>query len=106
MNLMRFVLVIVAACCLVSQVHAQTGACCDTSTTGACTLSTAGAAGCVCGTTYLGDGTTCSGNPCNTGACCNILTGACSITAPTGCPDGSSFKGANTVCNPNPCGGA
>ena len=106
MNLVRFVSVIVAACSLASQAHAQSGACCDTSTTGACTLSTSGASGCACGTTYMGDNTTCTNNICRTGACCVLTTGACSINPASGCPDGSAFQGANSACTPNPCGGA
>jgi hypothetical protein len=41
------------------------------------------------------------------GACCNITTGACSITSPTGCPlTGGAYRGDGTVCDTvNTCQG-
>lgn len=54
---------------------------------------------------YLGDGTTCQGNPCVTfGACCTGTS--CTSTTQATCPGGSSFLGAGTSCSPNPCSGA
>ena len=58
------------------------GACCNT-TSGACTTSNTGAAGCVAGTTYQGDNSSCASNPCPQEACCNAVSGVCT-TAPLG----------------------
>ncbi len=38
------------------------------------------------------------------GACCNDLTGACTIVlASAGCPSGATYQGDNTTCTPSPC---
>jgi hypothetical protein len=56
-----------------------------------------------CTGTYRGDGTTCSPNPCVTGACCTGSSNQnCSVRAQGDCT--GIFHGANTTCSPvNPC---
>jgi hypothetical protein len=72
-----------------------TGACC----TGlSCSITTQAN----CTGTYLGNGSSCSGNPClptPTGACC--VEGVCSITTQAACT--GTYQGDNTTCVSNPC---
>jgi hypothetical protein len=88
----------------VSVTTAILGACCN-DTTGACTTTGTGSAGCAAGTTYQGDNTACDSVPsvlCGAGPCCNDTTGACTVTTQAGC----TFTWQNiagTSCSPNPC---
>lgn len=77
-----------------------TGACCATS--GACSV--IAQASCVVPSTYQGNGTSCTPNPCvqPTGACCQS-SGMCAITTQLDCVLPGVFQGASTVCSPNPC---
>jgi hypothetical protein len=72
-----------------------TGACCAAD--GTCSITT----GPNCGGQYLGDGSTCDGNPCAlTGACCAPdLT--CTITTQADCQ--GTYMGDGTVCESNTC---
>jgi hypothetical protein len=90
------------ACASVTCVH--TGACCDTSS-GACSLSANGAAGCSGLTAYQGDLTACGNNICGLGACCNTTDGTCLIAAIGGCGPGTTFILGTTTCQPTgqPC---
>ncbi|MCK4660216.1 MAG: proprotein convertase P-domain-containing protein [Phycisphaerae bacterium] len=57
------------------------------------------------GGVYLGNGTTCDGDPCALGACC-FDDGSCSLMDATDCAAavGSvGFLGYGTTCDPNPC---
>ncbi len=59
------------------------------------------------GGNYLGDDTTCLGDPCNssedTGACC--IGGVCSIETQSNCELlGGNFTSVGVDCSPNPCG--
>ncbi len=72
-----------------------TGACCTGTT---CSITTQAN----CTGTYLGNGTSCSGNPCLppvTGACC--VDNVCSITTQAACT--GTYQGDNTTCASNPC---
>jgi hypothetical protein len=72
-----------------------TGACCTGTT---CSITTQAS----CSGTYLGNGTSCAGNPCApaaTGACC--VEGVCSITTQAACT--GTYAGDNTTCITNPC---
>lgn len=58
-----------------------------------------------CGGTYMGDGTTCTPNPCaqSMGACC-FPDGHCELKNCTSCPAaGGTYQGNSTTCIPNPC---
>ncbi|MDG2423186.1 MAG: hypothetical protein P8M22_04335 [Phycisphaerales bacterium] len=59
------------------------------------------------GGTYLGSGSDCTVNPCNTpitGACCTGLGMTCEQLTQTECDDVSGdFAGTGTACLPNPC---
>ena len=73
------------------------GACCN-ATTGACTVSATGSAGCASGTTFVGG--VCSPNPCPqpSGACCTP-DGLCSVILGTDCVTaGGVFQGPATTC--------
>ena len=72
------------------------GACCATA--GTCSLS--GSTSCT--SSYLGDNTVCSPNPCPqpTGACCTTI-GACTTTTQAACAN--TYQGNGTSCSPNIC---
>ncbi|HMN40628.1 MAG TPA: hypothetical protein PKE29_07250 [Phycisphaerales bacterium] len=57
-------------------------------------------------TVSQGPGSTCTANPCPSGACCNGP--ACSITGPLGCPGPTGYVGDTTTCSATtpPCVGA
>jgi len=80
-----------------------TGACCDQA--GGCTITEQ--ATCEgAGNVYMGDGTSCTPNPCAqpTGACCDEITGACIVTEQSTCETaGFTYQGDGTTCTPNPC---
>ncbi len=78
---------------------APAGACCNNNT-GVCTITTA--VGCTTGSTYQGDGSLCSPNPCPpTGSCC-ATAGTCTVTTSAGCASPSVWTLAG-VCSPNTC---
>jgi hypothetical protein len=73
-----------------------TGSCCIA---GVCSITTAAG----CSGNFGGVGTTCTPDPCATGACCNT-SGGCTVTSSTGCTGGSTYQGNGTTCSPtNPC---
>lgn len=73
------------------------GACCTND--GQCLLTTEA----LCCGVWLGVNTSCSPNPCFTGACCNKLTGQCSTMLAIQCKKiGGGFI-PNATCSPNPC---
>lgn len=76
------------------------GACCND---GVCTAPVASVDCFATGGTFLGTGTTCAGNPCDDGACCNAA-GDCAVVAQAQCA--GQFQGFLTDCSPNPCRGA
>lgn len=76
------------------------GACCDPATT-ACTITPEGG----CPGIWKGFGTTCTPNPCASGACC-ATDGTCALTTRESCPSPGLWQGGGTVCDPNPCIGA
>lgn len=82
---------------------APTGACCQGA---ACSLITE--AECVAAQgSYLGDGSTCDGDPCAapTGACCG--GDECTVVTATDCQTASGlYLGDGTTCNGDPCSGA
>lgn len=85
--------------CSTSGCDALRGACCD-AMNGSCTLNFP--VDCAQGKIFLGNGTSCSPNPCPQpaqGACCNP-SNCCLITFQPSC-SGTFF--INTSCNPNPC---
>ncbi len=99
--LRRFALVITPQNSICSPPLSVTGACCDES--GACVVAAPGF--CPDGSTYLGNSTVCSPNPCPqpTGACC-ATTGSCSISSAADCAAaGSTYQGDDSACSPNPC---
>ncbi|MFH1416926.1 MAG: hypothetical protein ABII12_01380 [Planctomycetota bacterium] len=55
---------------------------------------------------YAGHGTDCADDVCEEGACCNLLTGECTLNFGFQCdalgPD-YEYKGPFTACDPNPC---
>ena len=75
-----------------------TGACCDGEI---CVIETAAG----CAGDYLGDNTTCEGNPCDltpAGACC--VDGTCSIETQADCDGlGGVYQGDDTNCDYCPC---
>lgn len=79
-----------------------TGACCLRD--GSCIIATSVSCTLALGT-YLGDGSTCTPNPCSaspTGACC--VGTDCSIETSSDCGDmGGVYQGDDTTCDPNPC---
>ncbi|MCK4658850.1 MAG: hypothetical protein KAV82_04950 [Phycisphaerae bacterium] len=78
------------------------GACC--SIAGVCEVKTETECD-IEGGVYLGDDTTCDGDPCAQGACC-FEDGSCSLMDADGCAAavGSiAFLGYGTTCIPNPC---
>lgn len=80
------------------------GACCGP--TGTCTI-VADEETClsVPGSTYMGDETICSPDPCAgpSGACC-LGTGVCKLLTEVRCEaDQGTWLGAGTTCSPNPC---
>lgn len=59
----------------------------------------------LCDDTYMGDGTTCTPNPClgPTGACC-LLDGSCLVFEESECADQQGiYMGDGTTCGSNPC---
>ncbi len=95
---------------------ALTGSCCTSA--GACSIKTV--SGCAAAgttalpTTFAGVGTTCTTNPCVTGACCGVTsttvgTLTCTVTTSAGCGlattnfGTSSYLGNGTTCSPNSC---
>ena len=76
-----------------------TGGCCVGSS---CTVVTEAE----CNGDYLGDGTSCSGDPCGgsdpTGACC--VGSSCSVVTEANC--NGAWQGDGTDCSGNPCGGS
>lgn len=78
------------ACCLATT--------CYTTTQDSCEIDLVGI--------WMGEGTSCTGNPCDdypSGACC-IDDGACVIKTQLVCEySGGTFQGAATICSPNPC---
>ncbi len=52
---------------------------------------------------YHGDGSDCDPNPC-VGACCDTLTGTCTVVTEAACT--GVYQGDGTDCDPNPCVGA
>ncbi len=87
------------------------GACCASNGTCSLTSSLTGTAAGNCnasiGSVYLGNGTTCTVNPCVTtlgGGCCNLLTGACAAgVLPNACTGTSVFLGVGATCGSVPC---
>jgi hypothetical protein len=77
----------------------MTGACCNPY--GVCTMSTLEE--CTPPNTYLGDGTSCSPNPCPVplGACC-MPDGSCVLWTEGHCFE-LPWMGPGTTCDPNPC---
>ncbi|MDG2476557.1 MAG: hypothetical protein P8M32_01505 [Phycisphaerales bacterium] len=83
---------------------------CDGDPTGGCCVGTS----CTvvteaeCGGEYLGDGSSCSGDPCGgsdpTGGCC--IGTSCSVVTEAECVNGKgTYLGDNSNCAGNPCGG-
>ncbi len=85
------------------KVAAPLGACCNASGAGC----TDGVLPWACngdGNHFLGVGTTCPAPACDTGACCNSLTGACTVETLSDCSAaGGMFQGFGTDCNPQCC---
>ncbi len=79
---------------------AVVGACCD-NTTGDCATSSSGAAGCSATSTYMGDNSVCSAVLCGQGACCNAVSGVCTLATTASCT--GQFQSVGTSCSPNPC---
>ncbi len=74
------------------------GACCSN---GICTEGSEPECAAI-GGTYLGDDTTCAGDPCNMGACC--VGSACVNTTGMGCSDlGGVYLGGGTMCDSAVC---
>ncbi|HJO16555.1 MAG TPA: hypothetical protein QF800_06665, partial [Phycisphaerales bacterium] len=75
-------------CCIGTSCSVETGADCEAA-----------------GGKYLGDGTSCSGDPCGgsdpTGACC--IGTSCSVVTEANCS--GAWQGEGTNCSGNPCGG-
>lgn len=76
------------------------GACCSSS--GICRLDDVfdceGAGG-----NFLGEGTSCTPDPCTLGACC-FPDGNCTLANDTACTSsGGTYDGGGTTCDPNPC---
>lgn len=73
------------------------GACCEDTST--CIYKNE--AECTGGDIYLGDGSSCSGDPCAdpTGECCR--GGVCNVTTEGNCSDG--IWSVTGTCTPNPC---
>ena len=87
----------------VGAVNASTGGCCLQS--GSCQLLSLSACGALTGSTYRGDGTTCTAANCPapTGACC-LTSGECQSIIQSACSlPGAVWSGPGTVCTPNPC---
>ena len=77
------------------------GACCS-NTTGACTL--VGPSSCLTGSTYQGDNSVCTPNPCPTPSACCFGSGVCVVTFATNCTSLGGTVNAAATCSPNPCG--
>ena len=77
------------------------GSCCE-NLSGNCSATTG--AQCLSGSVFSAAGS-CQPNACaQPGACCNTISGACTIIAQPGCSfGGQQFQGANSLCNPSPC---
>jgi hypothetical protein len=87
---------------LLVSTNATAGACCNT-TSGACTVSLTGSAGCGAGTTFLGG--VCTPNPCPqpSGGCCTP-DGLCSVIQAAACTTaGGIFQGPASTCNGTVC---
>ncbi len=79
------------------------GACC---TTVGCLAQITEAACVSFGGTYQGNNSACTNCAPITGACCDVATGACSITSFTACLSANQlYYGDNTLCQPNACDG-
>lgn len=85
------------------KVAAPLGACCEAAGTGC----TDGVLPWVCtgdGNAFQGVGSVCPVPACETGACCNPATGACTVGTSAACTiSGGTFQGFGTDCDPDCC---